>query len=164
MLVEEGQRKEIDSQQPRGSKGVGSKKKRRRRGRRKNLHSTTNLKLLHLNPRGWVSKRAAILDVIDLVKPDYVNINETQLRAGNKVNINGYTCFSKNRKEKAGGGICSAVVNKLRDHTIRVGEGQDDDEWQELRLSHTKPAVSIFNVYGEQEGRSSREEVYARWG
>ena len=85
-------------EKPRGSKGVGSKKNRRRRGRRKNLHSTTSLKLLHLNPRGWVSKRAAILDVIDLVKPDYVNINKTQLRAGNKLNINGYTCFSKHRK------------------------------------------------------------------
>ena len=89
----------------RSSREVGSKKKRRRRGRRKTLHSTTSLKLLHLNPRGWVSKQASILDVIDLVKPDYVNINETQLRGENKVSIKGYTCFSKNRSEMAGGGI-----------------------------------------------------------
>ena len=56
------------------------KRKRRPRGKRKSEQSSVDLKLLHINPRGWTSKRAAMLDVIENVQPDYVNINETQLR------------------------------------------------------------------------------------
>ena len=128
------------------------------------MQTSVDLKLLHTNPRGWVSKRAAILDVINSVQPDYVNINETQSRGENKVHIKGYNCFSKNRKEMAGGGICSAVVGSLKEQTVRVGEGGDEDEWQAVRLNHISPAITIFNVYGEQEGRASKEEVRAKWG
>ena len=78
-------------------------RRRKHRGKRKSMQTSVDLKLLHTNPRGWVSKRAAILDVINSVQPDYVNINETQSRGENKVHIKGYNCFSKNRKEMAGG-------------------------------------------------------------
>ena len=140
------------------------KRKRRPRGKRKSKQSSVDLKLLHINPRGWTSKRAAMLDVIENVKPDYVNINETQLRGENKVQMKGFVSFSKNRKETAGGGICSAVTNRLKGHAVRVLEGGDDDEWQAVRLNHVKPAITIVNVYGEQEGRTSKEEVRAKWG
>ena len=116
-----------------------------------------------MNPRGWTSKRAAILQLIDSEKPDYVNINETQLRGNNKVVIRGYKCFSKNREDRAGGGICSAVVGSLKEQAVRVAEGGVEDEWQAVRLDHINPAITIFNVYGEQEGRTSKEEVMARW-
>ena len=42
------------------------------------MQTSVDLKLLHTNPRGWVSKRAAILDVINSMQPDYVNINEEE--------------------------------------------------------------------------------------
>ena len=149
---------------PRMDEGVtrGRRKGRRRpRGKRKSKQSSVSLKLLHINPRGWTSKRAAIMDMMEIEKPDYVNVNETQLRGENKVQMKGYISFSKNRKETAGGGICSAVNNRLKDHAVRVLEGGDDDEWQAVRLNHVKPAITIVNVYGEQEGRTSNEEVRA---
>ena len=105
-----------------------------------------------------------MIDLLGNVQPDYVNINETQLRGENKVHIKGYNCFSKNRKEMAGGGICSAVVNRMKDHTVRIMEGGDDDEWQAIRLNHVSPAITIVNIYGEQEGRTNKEEVRAKWG
>ena len=64
----------------------------------------------------------------------------------------------------AGGGICSAMVGSLKEETVRVGEGGDEDEWQVVRLNYISPAITIFNVYGEQEGRASKEEVRAKWG
>ena len=131
--------------------------RRRHRGKRRSKQTSVDLKLLHTNPRGWVSKRAAIVDLIDRVQPDYVNINETQLRGDNKVQIKGYNCFSKNRKEMSGGGICSAVVSSLKEHTVRVVEGGDEDEWQAVRLNHISPAITIINVYGVQEGRTRNE-------
>ena len=140
------------------------RRRKRHRGKKKSMQTSVDLKLLHINPRGWVSKRAAILDVINSVQPDYVNVNETQLRGENKVHIKGYNCFSKNRKDMAGGGICSAVVGSLKEQTVRVVEGGEEDEWQAVRLNHIRPAITIINVYGEQEGRSSKDEVRAKWG
>ena len=109
------------------------RKRRRKRGKKKGRRSVDSLLLLHSNPRGWLSKKTAILDVIKTTSPDYVNLNETQLRGDNKVSIKDYTCYSKNRKDVAGGGICSAVSSRLQQHTVCVGEGGEGDEWLMVR-------------------------------
>ena len=61
--------------------GSRRKVKRRRkwnRRRKKKRKSVDSLSLLQLNPRGWLSKKAA--DLIEAKQPDYVNIEETQLK------------------------------------------------------------------------------------
>ena len=150
-------------QRAQAAKEKAHARRRRGRARRRGRKSEVDLKLLHMNPRGWTSKRAAILELIDKEKPHYVNINETLLRGNNKVSIKGYKCFSKNREDRAGGGICSAVVDSLKEQAVRVAEGGANDEWQAVRLDHISPAITIINVYGEQEGRTSSEEVRSRW-
>ena len=65
------------------------------------MQTSVDLKLLHTNPRGWVSKRAAILILINSVQPDYVNINETQSRGEKKSILKATTV--ENGKEMAGG-------------------------------------------------------------
>ena len=45
-----------------------------------------------------------------------------------------------------------------------AGEGGDGDEWLAIRLTHVSPPITILNCYGEQEARSGKEEVLARWG
>ena len=39
-----------------------------------------------------------------------------------------------------------------------------NDEWQALRLNHVSPAITVLNIYGEQEGRTSKQEMKAKWG
>ena len=140
------------------------KKRKRKRRKRKSKGKTVTLTILHSNPRGWVSKQESIVKLLKFIKPDYVNLNETQLQGNNKVNIKGYTTYCKNRAETAGGGICSAIANGLKQSAVLVGEGGAGDEWLAVRLTHVSPPITILNCYGEQEARSGKEEVLARWG
>ena len=121
---------------------------------------------MHTNPRGWISKKESLLKLTKSLDPDVININETQLTGNNKVDIKTFTSFCKNRKEKTGGGICSSVSNRIKQHAVCVAEGEDEDEWLAVRYDHVSPALTIVNCYGEQEGagRSMKEEVVARWG
>ena len=75
-----------------------------------------------------------------------------------------FNCFSKNREKSTGGGICSAMSKDLKSHAVCVGEGGEEDEWICVRFDHVSPCLTIVNCYGEQEGRSSKEEVVARLG
>ena len=61
--------------------GSRRKVKRRRkwnRRRKKKKKSVDSISLLQINLRGWLSKKAA--DLIEAIQPDYVNIDETQLK------------------------------------------------------------------------------------
>ena len=57
------------------------RKRRRKRGKKKGRRSVDSLLLLHSNPRGWLSKKTAILDVIKTTSPDYVNLNKPSYEA-----------------------------------------------------------------------------------
>ena len=98
------------------------------------------------------------------LQPEYINVNETQIQGRNEINIKAYTTLSKNRTDRIGGGICSAITNSLRQNAVCVGEGGEGDEWLAVRLDHFSPCLTILNCYGEQEGNTGKEEVLARWG
>ena len=51
------------------------------------------------------------------------------------------------------GGVCTAVKNTLKSHTVKVKEGEDKDEYIITRLDHIKPAINIINIYGGIEDR-----------
>ena len=125
-----------------------------------------NLTIMHTNPRGWTSKQESLLKLTKSLDPDIININETQLTGTNKVEIKSFTTYCKNRSQKAGGGICSAVSNRIKQHAVCVAEGGEDDEWLALRYDHLSPALTVVNCYGEQEGagESNKQKVVARWG
>ena len=73
------------------------------------------------------------------MKPDYVNLNETQLQGNNKVSIKGYTTYCKKHADMAGCGICSAIANGQKKNAVCVGEGGEGDEWLAVRLTHVSP-------------------------
>ena len=60
------------------------KRKRRPRGKRKSRQSSVDLKLLHIIRKAGQAKELQCY-VIEKVQPDYVNVNETQMRGENKV-------------------------------------------------------------------------------
>ena len=53
--------------------------------------------------------------------------------------------WSKNRTDKGGGGIASAVSQQYKDCTIGAGEGSDTDEYMISRLECFKPALNVIN-------------------
>ena len=46
---------------------------------------------------------------------------------------------------------------------MKVGEGREGDEYIISRFDHVIPAVNIVSIYGQQESRSSKEEIFKSW-
>ena len=79
------------------------------------------------------------------------------------MSINDYTSWLRNRKDKGGGGILTAVAQKYRDNTVGAGEGEGDDEYLITRVECFSPALTIVNCYGEQR-KTNKEEVKGKLG
>ena len=122
-----------------------------------------SLEILQSNIRGFNSKKESIKDIVKKMKPDVIILNETALRGRNKANIDGYFTFQRNRAIKAMGGVATLVDNSLKSNTVKVTEGEKNDEYIITRIDCCKPALNIVNIYGEQEGRTGREDVLEGW-
>ena len=89
-------------------------------------------------------------------------MNETALKGKRKVRLNNYFSFNKNRA-KIKGGVATVVANYLKPNTVKVGEGREGGEYIITRLDHVVPPVNIVNIYGQQESRTSKEEILESW-
>ena len=144
-------------------KGQRRRRRKLRRGGRRSSKNQGKLVVLHSNIRGFNSKKESLFQVLKDVDPDICILNETGLRGRNKVNIPGYLTYTKNRVKKYMGGISTSIKDKLRNFTVNVGQGIEEDEYLITRLDNFNPAVCVINCYGEQEGRAGKDEVEARW-
>ena len=77
-------------------------------------------------------------------------INETQMAGKMEVNIKAYTTWTRNRTEKGGGGIASAVHQQFSATSVGVGEGENEDEYLITRVEAFNPALNVIICYGEQ--------------
>ena len=98
------------------------------------------------------------MKVIKKVQPSCVTLSETLLTGRAKVSLPPYTSWTKNRTDKGGGGIASAVSQMFKDCSVSAGEGEGDDEFLVTRVDCYRPALNIINCYGEQR-KSRKEEV-----
>ena len=112
--------------------------------------------------RGYRSKKHSLKKIMKKLKPDIIVMNETQMRGRMTVDLKPYKCWSKNREEKGGGGVATAVAPALGQHAMGAGEGEGDDEYLVTRIDKFKPALNIINNYGEQRNTKA-EEVQAKW-
>ena len=69
----------------------------------------------------------------------------------------------RNRKDKEGGGILTAVSPQYKDSCVGAGEGEGEEEYLITRIECFSPALNIINCYGEQR-RTRKEDVERRWG
>ena len=93
-----------------------------------------------------------------------VLLNEHGVTNKNKVNIDGYVTFSKNRENRIMGGVSISVKKDEAQHVIKVKEGEKDDEFIIVRNEKFKPAFNVMTIYGEQETRSSKDKILEKWG
>ena len=56
-------------------------------------------------------------------------LNETLLTGKMKISLSPYSCWYKNRTEKGGGGVATAVSQQYKDSAVGAGEGQGEDEY-----------------------------------
>ena len=140
------------------------KVKRGGRGNKKNKFVNSDKWSIYLsNIRGYDSKRLSLQNIIGCVKPSLVVLNETHYQHGKKLKLQGYNCFNRNRRQKCKGGIATAVVNTDAMHTLKVKEGDNDDEFLITRHSQFVTPVNVINIYGEQECRSRNDDIQKRW-
>ena len=139
------------------------KRKANRRGGRKSMSSSSiNMKIIQSNCDGLRSKKESVKEILEVEAPDVLLLNDTALKGNRKVKIPKYFSFTKNR-EKAKGGVATVVKDNLKNNTIKVDEGRDGDEYIITRYDHVKPAMNIVNIYGKQEGRSTKENIKKSW-
>ena len=77
--------------------------------------------------------------------------------------IQGYSCFNRNRQNVNFGGIATCVKSKDAKHTLKTFEGEDDHEVLITRHSQFVVPINVINIYGEQESRSSKENILDKW-
>ena len=132
--------------------------------KKKLLKKKVDLKIMLSNVRGFNSKKDVIDKIIDVVKPSVICLNETGLRGKSKINIKGYSSFTKNRQQKSMGGVSTSVEDSLRASTVKVKESlEEDDEYIITRLDHCIPPLNIINIYGQQESRAGKEAILGSW-
>ena len=75
-----------------------------------------NLKMLHSNLRGFLSKKTSLVYNVKCTNPDIICLNG--LRGKNKVIIAGYFTFCKNRVDQAMGGVSVSLDNCMKQQTV----------------------------------------------
>ena len=125
----------------------------------------TNIKIYTNNCRGYTSKKESIEKyVIEKLKPDVINLEETMHRNNIKANHKEYFTFGMNRPNGAGGGGIATMVEKCcKQHATKVTENNEHDEYMIVRLELVKPALNIVHVYGRIESRTGAEKVLEGW-
>ena len=132
------------------------------RGRGKKTRDTKFTVLL-TNLRGYKSKEHSLKKIVKKVKPSMVLMNETQMLGKMKVSPTPYTTWTRNRTDKSGGGVATAVSQQFSESAVGSGEGENDEEYIVTRLEAFKPALNVVNSYGEQR-KTRKEEVEEKWG
>ena len=137
-----------------------TKKRYRGNGPKNRQNSTFSIMLSNL--RGYKSKKKSLEKILNTERPQMVLLNETQMVNKMKIFLKGYTTWTRNRSEKGGGGIATAVSQKHQESAVGIGEGEGDDEFLITRIDTFSPALCVINSYGEQR-RTKREDVESKW-
>ena len=153
-----------------GRADVVIKKPRIRRGGKgrfrndvNNLKSCDQWKIYHCNLRGFDSKSSSLKSILETVRPNIVTLNETHYKNNKKLNIEGYVTFNRNRQNVNGGGVATSVSQEDSNHTLKVKDGPENDEYIITRHSQFNVPINIVNVYGETENRTKNSVVEDRW-
>ena len=89
-------------------------------------------------------------------------VNETHMKGNDKLKIEGFKTFSRNRQDAAMGGVCTIVKNDKAGEVLKVSEGKDD-EYIITRHGEYEPALNIINYYGKQESRQVKDNIDKDW-
>ena len=119
--------------------------------------------ILHSNIRGFRSKKDSLVANESLVNADLISLNEHGVCGNNKINIENYVTFSKNRTSQKLGGASLSIKEDEKENIVKIKEGIDDDEYVIVRNSSFLPPINFISYYGEQENRVPKEKVEEKW-
>ena len=118
---------------------------------------TVDITIFNNNLNGFNGKRASLEELINIVKPSVATFQETAVAGSNRIKLKNYYCLQRNRKGvKQMGGVATFVKNELKANTLKVKEGEDDEEYLITRLDHVTPPVNIINIYKDSQYKSGQ--------
>ena len=139
------------------------KTRRGRRKKQKYVNSNDKWSIYQSNIRNLDSKQTSLESIVSSNMFSLVVLNETHLQKGRKVTIPGYVSYTRNRIDKASGGISTSVIDNDSSTCVRVEEGNGDNEFIVTRHSQFKVPINVVNIYGQQECRMSKDNVERHW-
>ena len=61
------------------------------------------------------------------------------------------------------GGVSISVKNNLARHVVKTSESNKNDEYIITRFDQFQPPLNLMSIYGEQECRTSKDEIENNW-
>ena len=119
--------------------------------------------MFHSNIRGYNSKKTSLNNIINVLRPNAITLNEVGLRGKKKCSINGYNTYTRNRQQQSMGGIATSIRSDESQFCLKVDEGEINDEYLITRHCQFLKLINLINCYGEQEGRSTNSEIEERF-
>ena len=96
-----------------------TRKRNPNRRSKKDKKKTIDLKILHTNMDGYISKRESLSIIVKKMLPDIISINETALKGNRKVNMSGYIAHCRNRENNKGG-VATLINESFKSYTLLV--------------------------------------------
>ena len=128
------------------------KKVIRKRSQKRISEKKLKCKIFGINSAGIKSKLKSFKTVLDKLKPTIWMIQETKLRANEKISsdfLNSFQVYYLNRQKSHGGGVALGVHRDLK--SILINEGDDDTEVLSVRVFFKELSVRVVTGYGPQE-------------
>ena len=126
----------------------GFGKRKANTNRNKSNNNKTKLSLLGSNANGIKSKMSSLKDNINNFRPTIITLQETKSRQKGLVKLQGYQIYENIRTCNLGGGLLTAIDEKLDSAVITEDENFDILTVQ-FQVDHKE--VRIINAYGPQE-------------
>ena len=96
-------------------------------------------------------------------RPNVLNFNEILFSGSRKPQFPGYRCFTVNCGHgKSGGGVGTCFDSSLAGSVLKIKEGEKN-EMLVTRLDNFYTPINIINIYGEQESRTTKEDLESNW-
>ena len=119
--------------------------------------------IYHANIRGFKSKSNSLNSILDVVKPNLVTLNEHGLKNNQKLVIDNFKSFTKNRKNQNMGGVSISVSEEEAKYCTKSSEGPEGDEYLITHHNQFNPPINVFAIYGETEARTTKQEAEQKW-
>ena len=141
------------------SEESGKRNKKYRRIRRSQKCRTSNLKIIHANARGLISKMQSIQSVLDEIEADNIAITETKLNTDRNINIPGYKWIGRPRLSKEGGGVGVFVKQEITQSTTihKIGEDNLEIIWIRICLRKKKNCILECTMVSKRQERRKKK-------
>ena len=112
-----------------------------------------NVNLLHINLRGFLSKKETLLNIINEKSVKIVLINETHAPEFKPPKLKGFNSYARARVNKRMGGVAVLVHHTIDNGAVLVEVGEGDNEYVAVKLETFSPPLVLFSQYGQQENQ-----------